>query len=184
MKNSDPLYEEVRKKERLFTGSYLHLDRLTVLQPGNREALREVVKVRDAVAILPVDADNTVHLVRQHRPAIGKTILEIPAGVLDSEAESPETCARRECEEETGIVPGKLTRLMTYAHAEGYSTGFITLFLAQELTHTGKTHFDPSEHIEQVSLSYEKLAAMVRNNEIIDSKTILSVLLAKPFIAP
>ncbi len=182
MIEQDGFTEIVRKREKLFKGAYLDLERLEIELPDGRTGLREVVLVRDAVAVLPVDRDGAAHLIRQHRPAIGRTIIEAPAGVLDSPDEAPEACARRECEEETGIVPGKLTRLLTYAHAEGYSSGFISLFLATDLTHTKKTRLDASEYLEQVALPFEELLTMVRENRIIDSKTILCALLSRPLL--
>ncbi len=172
----DPLFEKVLKRKRLYSGSYLKLDSLEIRLPDGKKALREIVNVRDAVAVMPVDRDGTVHLIRQHRPAIARTIIEVPAGVIDP-GESPEKCARRECEEETGIIPGRLRRLITYSHAEGYSTGFITLFLATNLKHTGKLNLDQSEFVEQVRMPYRKLMSMIKSNKIIDSKTILCAIL-------
>jgi ADP-ribose pyrophosphatase len=177
--NEDPLFEHVNETKSLYKGKYLHLERLHLRLPDGKEGTREVVRVRDAVAILPVDTDGTVYLIRQHRPAIGKTIIEAPAGIMDKKNESLEECARRECEEETGIVPGKLTKLITYAHAEGYSTGFITLFLGTSLEKGGKLNLDQSEFVEQVSMPYKQLLGMVKENRIIDSKTILCALLSE-----
>jgi ADP-ribose pyrophosphatase len=171
-----------RRRERIFKGAYLKLDRLEMELPDGRKGVREVVCVPDAVAVLPVDADGTAHLIRQHRPAIGRTLIEVPAGVLNRPDEPLEACARRECREETGIMPGKLVRLITYAHAEGYSTGFITLFLGLKLRHTNKTRLDPSEYVEQVALPFRKLWNMVRENGIVDSKTILCTILSRPFL--
>ncbi len=111
-------------RKTLFKGCYLTLERLDIRLPNGEKAIREVVRVRDAAAVLPVDEKGQVHLVRQRRPAIGRTIVEVPAGLLD-QGESAEEAAVRECEEETGYRPRQLIRLLTYAHAEGYSTGFI-----------------------------------------------------------
>lgn len=181
-RNRDPLFEPVKKRETLLRGGYLALERLTLGLPDGREAFREVVRVRDAVAVLPVDENGAVHLVRQHRAAIQRTILEAPAGILDRPDETLEACARRECAEETGLRPQKLVRLITYAHAEGYSTGFITLFLGQDLQDAGGPDLDQTEFLEQVSMPFAELVDRVIKNEIIDSKTILSVLLSRPYL--
>ena len=178
MKDGKSLTERVIKSEFLFKGKYLELGKLDVEFPDGRVGLREVVRVRDSVTIFPVDQDGTVHLVRQHRPAIGRTIIEAPAGLLD-DVETDERAAIRECEEETGYLPHKLEKLLTYAHAEGYSTGFMTLFLATDLKHTGQIKLDSTEFLEPAAIPFAELVKMVENNEIIDSKTILSTLLVK-----
>jgi ADP-ribose pyrophosphatase len=180
---TDPLDEPVLKRERVFKGGYLSLDRLTVRLPDGRTAQREVVAVQDAVAILPVDPEGRVRLVRQHRPAIGRTILEAPAGLIQTGEDAAEA-AKRECEEETGVRPAEARRLITYAHAEGYSTGFITLFLGTGLEETGPPRPDATEFVEPVDLPFAELKEMVRKGEIVDSKTILCVLLSEPFVVP
>jgi ADP-ribose pyrophosphatase len=181
MTEKDPLFEKKKNREVLFKGKYLDLERMDVVLPDGRTGIREVVRVKDAVAILPLDDKGIVHMVRQHRPAINRTIIEIPAGLID-DGESMEQAAARECEEETGYLPEKLEKLLTYSHAEGYSTGFITLFLGTNLRHTEKYHLDDSEHLEQVALPFKELLELVRKNEIIDSKTILCTLLSEKLI--
>jgi len=181
MKSSDNLFEPVLNCTELYSGKYLNLERLNIQLQNGRTGIREVVKVKNAVAILPVDAEKNVYLVRQHRPAIGRTIEEIPAGLID-DGESAEESAKRECEEETGFRPGKIEKLITYAHAEGYSTGYITLFLGTKLEHTGKTHLDDTEFLEPVRMSFDELKEKVLSNYFIDSKTILATLLSETII--
>ncbi len=178
MHSHDHLFEKIEKQEEIFRGKYLRVQRMEIELPDGSHCTREIVAVRHAVAVLPYDADGNVHLVRQHRPAIGRTIIEAPAGLIDA-GESEEAAAIRECTEETGFRPRKLERLVTYAHAEGYSTGLITLFLGTDLENTGKTKFDLTEFMEQVTIKYADLLAMIQRNEIIDSKTMLCALLSK-----
>jgi ADP-ribose pyrophosphatase len=182
MKRQEKVFEEIIKREPLFHGKYLHLERLNVKLPDGRQGEREIVRVRDAVAVLPLDDGGKVHLVRQHRPAIERTLVEIPAGLLDID-ESLSDAAVRECEEETGFRPGHLQELITYAHAEGYSTGFVTLFLGTELEYTGKTNLDATEFVEPADMPFDELLHMVRENRIYDSKTILGTLLTERLIS-
>jgi 8-oxo-dGTP pyrophosphatase MutT (NUDIX family) len=172
------LDERIERIETIYAGKYMDVRRHFLRLPDGREAMREIVHVRDSVAVLPVDAEGRVILVRQHRPAIGKTLLEIPAGLLD-EGETPEDAALRECEEETGYRPQKLERLITYAHAEGYSTGWMTLFVGTDLIRTGNIKLDQTENLHAISLPFEELVQKVRANEIVDSKTILAVTLGQ-----
>jgi ADP-ribose pyrophosphatase len=174
--NDDRLYEPILKRNTLYSGTYLALDRLEIQLPDKRSAQREVVRVNDAVAVLPIDSDGNAHLVRQNRPAIDRILMEIPAGVLD-EGESPEQAAIRECEEEIGLKPGRLLQLLTYAHAEGYSTGMITLYVGLDLQPAGPAELDATEFLERTELPFEDLVRRVKCNEIQDSKTIISTLL-------
>jgi len=168
----------ILKRENLFSGQYLSVSRLTVKLSNARETHREIVHVQNAVAVLPMGKDGIVHMVRQFRHAINRSLVEIPAGLIDG-GESEEEAAIRECEEETGYRPLSIERLITYAHAEGYSTGFITLFLGTELEYTGQNHLDPGEDLVGVEMDFDVLFKSVHTNDIIDSKTILATLLTK-----
>ncbi len=176
------IHQKIIKRDRIFEGKYLTLERLAVELPDGRIADREIVRVKNAVAVLPLDHDGKVHLVRQYRPAIERAILEVPAGLLDA-GETPEDAARRECEEETGFRPHHLRRLIHYAHVEGYSDGFTTLFLGSELEWTGKENPDSTEIIERVAIPFEELIRRVETNQICDSKTILCALLTRHVIS-
>jgi ADP-ribose pyrophosphatase len=177
MEADERLFETVLSRDRVFDGVFLHCDRLTVRLPDGRSAAREVVLIRRSVAVLPVDRDGRVHLVRQHRPAIGRTIVEAPAGLAD-DGEDLASAAARECEEETGMRPAALRELLTYAHAEGYSTGFVTLYLGTDLEGTGRVRLDANEFVEPVVMPFAELLREVRLNRFVDSKTILAALLA------
>lgn len=175
------LDEQLEHLETIYSGKYLDVRKYFLRLPDGREAIREIVHVRNSVGVLLVDQKGQAIVVRQHRPAIGKTILEIPAGQLD-DGESPEDAALRECEEETGYVPQKLEKLITYAHAEGYSTGWMTLFVGTDLFRTGEIKLDQTENLHTVSLPFDELVQKVRDNEIVDSKTILSVTLGEAWL--
>jgi len=164
--------------EKVFKGDYLSVSRLTVELSKARRTKREIVHVPNAVAVLPVDENGTVQMVRQYRHAINRSLVEIPAGIIDHD-ETEEDAAVRECEEETGYVPQDLHRLITYAHAEGYSTGFITLFLGRTLSYTGNIHLDAGEDLVSIEMDFQILCDKVARNEIIDSKTILATLLTQ-----
>ncbi|NQT25419.1 NUDIX hydrolase [candidate division KSB1 bacterium] len=181
MEEKTDLTETIQKLEKIYSGSYMDVEKQFLRLPDGREAVREIVHVRNAVAVLPILSSGDVVLVRQYRPAIQKTILEIPAGLLD-DGEDEESAAKRECEEETGYRPKKLQRLLHYAHAEGYSTGWITLFVATDFEQTGQISLDNTEHLEPVQMSFTELQNLVLQNEIVDSKTILSAILAEKWL--
>jgi len=171
----DQLNEEVLHSDTVFTGRYVSVEVRTVRLPDGREATREIVSPPNAVGVLALDHENRVHLVRQYRAALQRPILEIPAGIIDP-GETPEQTGRRECEEETGMIPGRLTRLCRFYHSVGFSTGHIELYRATGLAPSGRRHAEPGEAIERVVLPFRELERMVASGEIIDSKTIIAVL--------
>jgi ADP-ribose pyrophosphatase len=170
-----PLHEEILKRVVVFQGRYVSTEVRTVRLPDGHEATREIVSPPNAVGVLPIDHTGTVHMVRQYRSAIERVILEIPAGIIDA-GESPEATGRRECEEEVGLIPGRMTPLCGFHHAVGFSTGRIELYLATELTPSGRQHAEPGERLERVALPYAELLRLVLAGEIVDSKTLVAVL--------
>ncbi|MBN2104061.1 NUDIX hydrolase [bacterium] len=175
------VFEKILHEETLYEGTYLNLKKLEIELPNGNRGIREIVEVRNASAIFAVDDQQNVLLVRQSRPAIRKTALEIPAGLID-DGESEDDAVRRECEEETGYRPRKVRRLVKYAHAEGYSTGFITLYLGIGLEHTGNMKLDATEYVEPVLVALDEVIRLIRQNKITDSKTILGVALCERFV--
>jgi ADP-ribose pyrophosphatase len=176
MKTED-VDESVKKRTTVFHGGYLDTELWEVTLADGKPATREIVRVKNAVAVFMTDDRNRVCLVKQHRPAIGRTILEVPAGLVDK-GEDLEAAALRETEEETGWRPAGLEKLLAYAHSEGYSTGWITLFRSLRPVHTGKIKLDPTERLEAVWVTWDELEEMIKKNEIVDSKTLLSFFLA------
>jgi len=171
----DHLKEEILSAETVFAGRYVTVEARTVRLPNGRRATREIVSPPNAVGVLPIDQQGRAHLVRQHRSALGRAIVEIPAGIID-QGETPEQTGRRECEEESGMIPGRLKHLCQFYHSVGFSTGHIDLYLAEELTPSDRQHAEDGEFIERVVIPFDTLAGMVASGEIIDSKTIIAVL--------
>jgi ADP-ribose pyrophosphatase len=151
------LSEKLVRREVVFRGRYVQTEIRTVRLPGGQEVTREVVAPPNAVAVLPLDEAGNVHLVRQYRTAIEQAILEIPAGILEA-GETPEQTGRRECEEESGVIPHKMERLVGFYHSVGFSTGRIEIYLATGLTPSSRVHNE------------------VLAGEIVDSKTLVAVL--------
>lgn len=169
------LIEELISTKIVYQGKYVRTEEQIVRQPNGKEAVREIVTPPNAVGIFAIDRDETVYMVLQYRPAVRQVTLEIPAGILDP-GEQPRETARRECEEEIGLTPGKLDFLFSYYHSVGFSTGKIDIFRATDFTPAVNAHTDPSEFIERVSMPFETLYQKCINGEIVDSKTLLAVL--------
>jgi ADP-ribose pyrophosphatase len=112
-----------------YDGALIRVRVDTVRFPSGRETTREVVEHPGAVAIVATTGDDRVLFVRQYRQAVGRVLLELPAGTLDSD-EAPEVAARRELIEETGHAPERLTELLSFYPSPGYSAERIVIFRA------------------------------------------------------
>ena len=172
------LIEQVLGTQVVYAGAYLSTEQQTVLLPDGRQAIRDIVRPPDAVAIVPIDDDGRIYLVRQYRPAIQRAIYEIPAGIIDH-GERPAATARRECEEEVGLRPRRLLKLCTFYSAVGFSTGSIQLFLAQGLMAGRGCRPDATEFLQVHAIPFEQAYRWVLSHKIVDAKSIIGILWAK-----
>ena len=170
------------ESETIYDGKILHVERWQVTCPNGRSATREIVVHKGAAAVVPVYPDGTTLLVRQHRVAVDRVTLEIPAGKLDSVSEDPLDCAVRELEEETGLRAGRMTLLTSLLTTPGFCTEKIAIYLAQDLSQ-GQTHPDEDEFLDLVRMPLEEAVAKIMRGEIRDSKTICGLLMAKEALA-
>ncbi len=161
------------KKKKIYEGKILGLTLYDLTIQG-RKVRREIIEHRGAAAMLAIDNDNKVILVKQHRYPHGN-VLEIPAGTLEK-GENPKKCAFRELQEETGYKAQKMTPLITYYPSVGYNTEAIHCFVASQLSQPGDLKLDEDEIISVVKIPLKKLIKMILSGKIIDSKTICAVL--------
>jgi len=146
--------------------------------PGGRVVDLEIIRHDGAAAVVAVDDEGRVVLMRQFRWAAGEELWEIPAGVRDRPDEPFETCARRELAEEVGLRAESLTRLGRILPTPGYSTEAIELFLATGLR-AGEVAREPDEAISEVRrVPLAEALIMVDDGEIVDAKTIVGLSLA------
>jgi ADP-ribose pyrophosphatase len=150
----------------------LHVDRIQ-LESG-KDAMREVVLHPGGVTAIPVLEDGRIMLIRQFRYPIGKFILELPAGKLDS-GQTPLDTIARELEEEIGYSAGKLTQECTFYTTPGISNEVIHLFIARNLTPCTQ-RLEEGEHIMLESYTIEECIQKIETGEIMDAKTILGIL--------
>ncbi|MDE6182299.1 MAG: NUDIX hydrolase [Eubacteriales bacterium] len=171
---------EIIKTEKIFQGKVFDITRDEITLPDGNTTLRETVLRGDATAIVPIDNDGNVILVRQYRHPALKEILEIPAGMLEK-GEDPIECAKRELEEETSFKADELIHLTTIYPAVGICTEKIHIYLAKDLKQ-GKFNFDPDEFITIEKYSLDDAIELIYKGEIIDSKTIVGLLTCKKFL--
>lgn len=166
--------EKILGSTRVYDGKLVKVDKLTVQLPDNATALREVVQHPGAVAIVPIDAENNVLLVRQFRIAANKSLLEIPAGTLEP-GEQPDLAAVREMREETGYHPGQIQPIGGIYAAPGYTTEYIHLYYATDLTESPLDQ-DEDEFIELIRMPYAEALRLIEKGDIEDSKTVAGLL--------
>lgn len=151
-------------------GSYLYDT------PGGGAMTREVVHAHDgSVVVLPFTGTHVV-LLRQFRAPVDAVIYEAPAGKRDVAGEEPAAAARRECVEEAGLDPGRLTLLHTFYNSPGYSDEKSWLYLAEELTPVPASPQGPEESAaELVELTLADALDLVASGEIADAKTMIAL---------
>ena len=166
--------EETLASQLVYQGRAVRLRVDTVRASGGRETTREIVEHSDCIAVIAVDADGRVLLVKQFRKAVEKELLEIPAGGIDP-GESPEAAVSREMREETGYLPRRVERLGGFYSAPGYSTEYLYLFLATDLT-PSQLFAEDSEGISLVRVSPEQILELISSGSICDAKSVAGLL--------
>lgn len=169
--------EQLVSSEHVYRGRVLNLRLDTVRVKNGDLTLREIAEHRGAVAIIPLDENNNVYLVKQWRAATGRVMLEIPAGTLE-ENEKPEAAAPRELHEETGVTAGRLDFLVRFFASPGILTEEMFLFLARDLQ-IGAQNLMDDEDIEVLKISLDDAIARIATGEIADAKTIVGLFLAR-----
>ena len=171
----------ILSKTPVYQGSFLTLDAVELELPNGHHTVHDVVRHPGAVAILAMDADKRVLMVRQYRTAFEREMLEIPAGKLEP-GEDPLECARRELIEETGYVPGKLRLLVSIAVAAGYCDEILHLFLATDLCE-GPAQPDVDEFVSMQWVALDDLITDMQQGSLKDSKSITAILWAHTALA-
>ena len=172
------LKETFLSSEEIFDGKIIHVEKWQVRLPDGKTAPREIVLHPGAAAVIPVDGDGMVTLVRQHRVAIDKTTYEIPAGKLDKKGEDPFLAAQRELEEETGLRAENWQLLTTLATTPGFCNERIAIYLATGLTQH-EQHTDEDEFLNLVKMPLTEAVAHCMNGHFTDGKTIVGLLMAE-----
>jgi ADP-ribose pyrophosphatase len=136
---------------------------------------RQVVIHDGAVVIVPMVDDARVCLIRNERVAVGKSLIELPAGTLEP-PEPPRTTAPRELKEETGYTAGRWTELPGFYMSPGILCERMHVFVAEQLT-AGAPQREAGENIDNLVVSWDDALAMIDRGEIEDAKTVAALLI-------
>jgi ADP-ribose pyrophosphatase len=166
--------EKTLSTQIIFEGRAVKLRIDTVLTDTGRQTTREIVEHAECIAVVAVDAEDNVLLVKQFRKAIEKELLEIPAGGIDAGEDAP-AAVIREMREETGFLPQRVERLGGFYSAPGYSTEYLHLYLATELV-SNPLRAEDSEGIRVVRVPLGKILALITSGANCDAKSIAGLL--------
>ncbi|MFS0687963.1 NUDIX hydrolase [Sporosarcina sp. 179-K 8C2 HS] len=174
--------EKTVASELLFEGKIISLRVDEVELPDGKRAKRELIDHPGAVAIIPITDDGKLILVEQYRKALNRSIIEIPAGKIES-GEDIEVTALRELEEETGYGAHKFDYLQSFATSPGFANEVIHIFVAQGLYKIDKPAAgDEDEFLEIMECTIEEAEEMVLDQRIYDAKTAFAILHAKKLL--
>lgn len=169
---------ELLRSEMLLEGRAFRIRRDFLRTPDGRETQFEIVEHGGSVVLLPIDAAGNLIFVRQYRHAARKDLLELPAGTRDGQ-EPYETCADRELREETGMQAGRLERVGEFYLAPGYSTEYMVVFLARDLT-PNPLPSDADEFLELERIPVKDAVKMAEDGQVPDAKSLAALFMARP----
>ncbi len=184
-RQGDPRWFETTDEEVVYEG-FSTVVRETVRTPAGEDMVREIVRHDSAVAVVPVLEDGRIVLLRQYRQPLRRYVLELPAGKMDVDGESPEQVAHRELAEEIGHDARELVHLVTFQNSSGWTTEethvYLGLGVHEVPTPEGFTPREEEADMELVPFTAEDAVAAARAGEITDGKSLIGLLLAAPHL--
>ncbi len=171
---------ELIRSETLMKGRAFAIRRDTLKTPDGRETTFDIVEHGGSVIIIPIDDEGNLLFVRQYRHAAGMDLLELPAGTRDGD-EPFDQCAAREVREETGMEAGALTYVGSFYLAPGYSTEYMSVFLATGLK-PNPLDADDDEFLSVEKIPVGQALEMAERGDMPDAKTLASLLMARPYL--
>ena len=171
------LTEKTIDSREIFKGRIIRVRLDTVRLPNGKEGIREVVEHPGGVAILAIDSEERVLLVRQYRYPFERVMTEVPAGKREP-GEPPFITAQRELQEEVGATADKWTELGTLIPSPGCYGETLYLYMAQDL-HFGATHPDEDEFLEPLRVPLDEAVRQCMDGTLTDAKTVAAVLKGK-----
>ena len=169
------LEEKTISSENIFSGKVISLQVDEVELPNGKIAKREIIKHPGAVAIIAITDENKIVMVEQYRKALEQTIIEIPAGKLES-GEQPDVCAKRELEEETSYECESLELLNSFYTSPGFANEIVHVYLAKGLTKKeDAAGLDEDEFVNLMELTIGEALQAIEEKKIYDAKTIFAV---------
>ena len=159
----------------VFRGRVFHVDRDRVRLPNGRDATLDIVRHRGSVVLIPQPSPGKIILIRQYRYAIDRWIWELPAGTLDP-GERPAAAARRECAEEIGLSPARVTKLAELYPTPGFCDEVMLFYKCTGLKKPRRPpKLDPDEQIEPRVFTLAEARKLIAQRQVIDMKTVVGL---------
>lgn len=175
-------YRTVASRE-VFDGRVVRLRVDTVSMPGGGTADREICGHDDAVAVVALDAENQITLVRQYRHAVGERLWELPAGLCDVEGEEPAETARRELVEETGLEADTWAPVIEMVPSPGFCTERVHVYLATDLRQVDRPAAEHEEaDMEVARMPFAEAVEAVLDGRIVNGIAVAGILAARAVI--
>ena len=162
------------KLELAYEGAIINVYKDYLTTPDNKEVVYDLIDHVGAAAVMPIDQDGNIILVKQYRNVLDRDSYEIPAGCKTCKEEDGRLCALRELEEETGFTTKKLIPIGDIMGMIGVSNEMCSVYIATELE-LGKANPDPEEFLELYHVSLDEALQMVQERKIVDVKTVMAI---------
>ena len=184
---TEPHEYRVLASETVFEGHVFSLHRDTVAMPGGGDSVREVVRHPGAVAVVALDDDDRVLLLRQYRHPVGRYLWELPAGLRDADGEAPLATAKRELAEEAQLAAGRWSLLTTHLSSPGFCDESVLVYLAEDLRDTDRPEGFTVEH-EEADMTLERVpladaVQRVFDGDICNASAVIGLLAAAQYRA-
>ena len=166
----------IKSTEKKYSDEFLELTVDEVIKPDGKLGVYATVQLKSGVAILPLDNEGNVYLTSQFRYAIGKESIEVISGGI--EEDNPLEAAKREAEEEIGLVAEEWIELGIFHLETSMIKGPVYLFVVRNL-HFKNAHQDSTENVKPLKKTFDEALQMVINNEITHGPSCVLILKAK-----
>ena len=155
--------------EPVYQGRVISLRRDTVAMPGGGDSIREIVHHPGAVAVVAVDDEDRVVLVRQYRHPFGTHLWELPAGLRDADGEPPVETAKRELAEEALLSAARWSLLTTSYSSPGFCDEQVLIYLAEDLSDVDRPDGFVVEH-EELDMTLDRVPLDVAVQRVFDGE--------------
>ncbi len=165
--------DKVISSNSIYRGRIINLRVDTIETADGGQSVREIVEHGDCIAVVPIDREGNILMVKQYRHATGRELLEIPAGGVEP-GEDIEMAVRREMSEETGFSPATLQRIGGFYSSPGFCNEYLHLFIATDLE-PNRLEAEDTNSIEVIKIKPESLEDLISSETICDAKSIAGI---------